>query len=606
MTQARASTRTIAATFGKPFASRTEMGIQDILKDAQACHLERRLALAEARYRQVLALDSRSVPALEGLGMVVFQQGRAAEAVTLFGRGVDLAPGSARLHANLGEALRTCGELEKAREHLEKAATVAPGLAQTWNSLGLLASDQGRHADAETLFRHAMRLRPELTAACINLANALHNQGRTGEAIAALRAVIVTEPENVLALTNLGQMLCETGAGNVDEAVALCRRAVQLRPELPGPLAGLGKVLRISAEAHLGMGRVLLEEGRLSEAESAIRHALGLDPSLAPAWTAIARLQAERGEFELSCQSARQALACRPETAEAYWWLAVNLTGRLADLEVESLERLTRRSDLPADTRAILHFSLALVRDGCGLYSEAAALFDTGHAIQSAWRTARGQIYDAAKQSRYIDRMIAAFPSGIFDGKREWGESDARPVFVVGLPRTGTTLVQQILAAHPAVYAAGELTDLHGVFRELPQLVGRSEAQAIEALADLDQLATQKLARLYLERAIALAPDGVARVVDKMPDNVRLLGLIGLILPKARVILCTRDLRDVAVSCRQAGFTANVWTDDWNHTAQHFADYQRLLEHWRLVRPVEWLEISYEECVRNVGARRAS
>ena len=213
-----------------------------------------RLALAERRYRQVLATDPQSVAALEGLGVLLFQQGRAGEAVQLFGRGVALQPKNARLRANLGEALRTVKQIDQAREHLNTAAGLDPELAQTWNSLGLLAADQGRPDEAETAFRKAFRLNPKFNAARVNLGNALHELGRLDEAITELESVVAAEPDNVLALSNLGQMLCETRPPRFAEAETLCRRAVQLAPALPSALNGLGKALRL--------------RGRLAEAKA--------------------------------------------------------------------------------------------------------------------------------------------------------------------------------------------------------------------------------------------------------------------------------------------------------------------------------------------------
>jgi tetratricopeptide (TPR) repeat protein len=670
------------------------MRIEDILKDAHACHARGQTAQAEERYRQVLEADPCSVTALEGLAVLVFQQGRAAEAVQLFSRGVTLQPRSTRMHANLGEAFRTVKQFDKAREHLDTAARLDPGFAQTWNSLGLLAADLRRPTEAETAFRTAVRLNPKATATRVNLANALHDLGRLHEAIAELQAVIALEPDNILALTNLGQMLCETRPVPFADAERLCRRAVELAPNLASASNGLGKVLRLqgrfdeaaacheralsinprdpsphhhlgqllaeqgrldeasqhflagraktprdprfhldlgellsgssrfaeatphyraalecdprSAEAHHGLGRVLMEEGRLDQAEAAFRAALHLNPAFARSWTAIARLEAERGDFELSSESARKALAIRPELAEAYWRLTGNLKGRLADSEERSLERLIHEPHLPADSLAHLYFSLATVRDRRGLFAEAAALFDKAHAIQSAWRASRGQMYDADSQSRFTDGMIAAFPPGSFDHARNWGDPTNRPVFIVGLPRSGTTLLEQILASHPAVWGAGELPDLHQVFRGLPQVIDRPQATPAEALANLSQSAAEVMARQYTDRLAALAPASASRVVDKMHDNIRFLGLIGLILPGARVILCTRDLRDIAVSCRQAAFTANIWTNEWKNIARRFADFQRILAHWRLVRPIDWLEVSYEECVNDLepNARR--
>ena len=297
---------------------------------------------------------------------------------------------------------------------------------------------------------------------------------------------------------------------------------------------------------------------------------------------------------------ARKALAIRPDDAEAYWRLAVNLNGRLSESEERSIVRLIEEPYLPRDSLAVLHFSLATARDRGGMYAEAAALFDRGHAIQSAWRTSRGQIYDAANQSQLVDRMIAAFPAGAFGPFRHPAGQSTLPVFVVGLPRSGTTLVEQVLASHPAVWGAGEVPDLFQVFKDLPELLGRVQSTPIEALEHLNADVAETMARQYTERVAAFAPAGKARVVDKTPDNIRLLGVIGKVLPGARVILCTRDLRDVAVSCRTAAFNANFWSNDWQHLAQRFADYQRILAHWRIVQPIDWLEISYEECVRDL------
>ena len=175
------------------------MGIEDILSDAQACHVRGQLAQAEERYRQVLATTRSPLPALEGLGVLVFQQGRAAKPCSSSVAGSPCTT-SARLQANLGEALRTVKQFDKAREHLNTAAALDPALAQTWNSLGLLAADQGRPRRGRAAFREAIRLNPQVTAARVNLANALHSLGRLDEAIAELRAVIEAEPDNVLAL----------------------------------------------------------------------------------------------------------------------------------------------------------------------------------------------------------------------------------------------------------------------------------------------------------------------------------------------------------------------------------------------------------------------
>ena len=475
---------------------------------------------------------------------------------------------------NLAEAENLC----------RRAVGLAPNLASAWNGLGKVLRLKGLFEEAIACHERALEANPRDPVPHHHLGQLLAEQGRLDEASRHFLAGRAMNPRDPRFHVDLGELL--SGSSRFTEARPHYEAALACDPS--------------SADAHHGLGRVLLEEGRLDEAESAFRQALRCDPALARSWTAIARLQAERGDLELSCESARTALSIRPDMAEAYWRLAVSLKGRLDVAEEQGLERLIEDPRLPADARTHLHFSLAIVRDHRGLYADAAALFDKAHELQSAWRTSRGQTYDADRQSRFIDAMIAAFPPGSFDRERPRGDSSACPVFIVGLPRSGTSLLEQILASHPAVWGAGELSDLHDVVLGLPHLVGRPQATLFEALQSVDQRALEVMARRYTDRVAALAPEGVARIVDKMHDNIRLLGSIGLILPGARVIHCTRDLRDVAVSCRQAAFSANIWTDDWQNIARRFADYQRIVAHWRLVRPIDWLEVSYEECVKDL------
>ncbi len=313
-------------------------------------------------------------------------------------------------------------------------------------------------------------------------------QGRLDEAFQHFHAGRGKNPRDLRFHLDLGELLC--ASSRHDEARPHFQAALACNPG--------------SADAHHGLGRILMEEGRLDEAEAAFAEALWLDPAHARAWTSLARLQAERGDFERSSESARQALAIRPDNAEAYWRLAVNLNGRLSDREEHSLVRLLEEPYLPGDSLAVLHFSLATVRDRRGMSAEAAALFDKGHAIQSAWRSSRGQVYDAAGQSQLIDRMIAAFPAGAFGEARRGADPATLPVFVVGLPRSGTTLVEQVLASHHAVWGAGEVPDLFQVFKGLPELIGRPQITSIEALEHLNANAAETMARQYTERLAAL------------------------------------------------------------------------------------------------------
>jgi tetratricopeptide (TPR) repeat protein len=602
---------------------------------ARSLQLRGRLAEAEALYREVLRDRPEAAVALEGLGVLVFQQGRAAEAAELFARGVAICPDSARFHANLGEALRSTERPEEALSHLRRATELDPTIPHAWNSLALLAYSQGRYAESEASCRTAIRLSPRLTAAYINLGNALSALGRPVDAAHALRAGLEIEPHNSLTLMNLAWALCELNDPAVlSEAEALGRRAVALAPQVPTAQQILGNILRRvgrhdearacfaragggntsharverdaavagprAGEAQHVLGMEQLQEGRLEEAEASFREALGLEPTLAVAWDGMARIHAERGDFEESCQDARKAIALDPRQAEAHWRLTNSLKGRVSDDELEAMEDLAADLSVSHDDRALLGFAMAAVMERRGRFDRAAACLADAQAFHSAAKAARGLSYDPAVNTRSIDRIIRVFTTEFVAARRGWGSALRRPVFIVGLPRSGTTLTEQIIASHPKAHGAGELALVQQVFRALPAIVGQPAAEPFDALNALRAATARAAAKQYLDRIDALAPAAAERVVDKNPENIQFLGLISSLWPESRVIVCRRDLRDVAVSCWRTSLPAVPWSSDWDHIAGRFADYQRLVAHWQETRPLEWLDLDYEALVADL------
>jgi hypothetical protein len=182
-----------------------------------------------------------------------------------------------------------------------------------------------------------------------------------------------------------------------------------------------------------------------------------------------------------------------------------------------------------------------------------------------------------------------------FERARGIGVESERPIFIVGLPRSGTTLTEQILASHSQVFGAGELR----LAREDFEALAPQEDQALEALAGLDLATARRIGEQHLERLRELNNDR-PRVADKMPDNYLYLGLLAALFPKAKFIHCRRDLRDIAVSCWMTNFSHIRWANDPGHMAARFAEYRRLMDHWRRVLPVPVLEVDYEETVADL------
>jgi tetratricopeptide (TPR) repeat protein len=566
----------------------------------QAWNTQALLAHDEKRYADALEAAEEAIrlqPAFaaghinRGIALVALE--RRSEAIEALRAALRIEPDNLTAHTNLGQALAESGDpaaLDEAEVHCRRAVELAPRVPEMMENLGHVLQLEGRLSEAVEWYKQALAAAPRRVPVRRSMGELAQQTGRYDEAERWLRSALAIDPNDARTHAALGSLsfLLE----RYSEAIRHYRKAVALDPGL--------------AEAHYGLGLALQEQDRPQEAELCYRAAIRSQSTLTTPLLALARLQSERGERALSSQTARQALALRPNLSEAYWRLAMNHKAELPDADIEAMERLLGQKHLSHGLLAALHFGLATVYDARGRFREAAAHMDAANALQAAVKAAKNQSYDPDQHSRSIDRLISAFSPEFLSHARTWGDPDPRPVFVLGLPRSGTTLVEQILASHSQVYGAGELRDALRLFNALPHFVGAPAADAFDCIARLGPDAVRSLARKYLDRLQALAPPGAARVVDKMPDNFKLLGLIGVFWPNAHVILCIRDLRDIAVSAWQTSFSSNPWTNSWEHIARRFADHHRLLAHWRRTQPIRWLEVVYEDLVQDVAghARR--
>jgi hypothetical protein len=214
------------------------------------------------------------------------------------------------------------------------------------------------------------------------------------------------------------------------------------------------------------------------------------------------------------------------------------------------------------------------------------------------WRKRGKGEYDPAEHERFVAGLEATCTPEFFVHVGGFGLETERPIFIVGLPRSGTTLTEQILAKHSQVFGAGELALAHEAFGSLPQRMGR-DASALECLGQLDRETTRLLAEHHLDR-LSEQDAQATRIADKMPDNYLYLGFLAALFPKAKFIHCRRDLRDVAVSCWMTNFRQIRWACDPAHIASRFRAYQRLMAHWRRVLPLPVLEVDYEETVADL------
>jgi Flp pilus assembly protein TadD len=404
------------------------------------------------------------------------------------------------------------------------------------------------------------------------------------EAESRYRTIVQAEPSRADVHNNLGQALLNQD--RLDEAATCFQRALELRPASP--------------EVHNNLALTLERQGRAEEALGHFREAVRLKPDHPDVLANMGALLVQVGDLPAAQASFREALRIDSRNVPAFTDLVVLLEDRLSDAELAVLNDLLTDPLQPDHLRSRLHFAAAQICDVRGEYQEAAQHLQAANAFQIGHFRKSGQVYDPVAYTRLVDRVIATFTPELFERFHGWGPDSDRLVFIFGLPRSGTTLIEQILASHSCVHGAGEIGLGQEAFNSLPA-ARQDEQAALASLESISASAFGQIAEQLLSRLQALNASA-ARVIDKMPDNYLHLGLLAALFPHAHFIHCQRDVRDVAVSCWLTRFFKLQWTSEPDHIASRIRDYQRLMQHWRKVLPVPMLEVSYETVVADLEA----
>ncbi|MGH7154763.1 MAG: sulfotransferase, partial [Acetobacteraceae bacterium] len=453
--------------------------------------------------------------------------------------------------------LRDAGRFDEAIAALQKALKESPHDPVLYTELGVLCMMTDRPDSAGDCFERAVGLNPNFAAAHYNLGAALERQGRPVDAVVALRRAIALKPDLGAAHSRLGNLLLSQGAQ--DEAKECFRRA-----------AGL---LTDPAEHNLEEAKLLVAEGRAEEAKPLLRHVITLDPGNSMAHAILGDLLGQEGEFAEAVSLLRRATELEPDRVGAWHNLTILTKVSATDRPlVDAMEEMLKRPGRSDFDRTMLHFALGKAYDDLGQAEPAMRHFDQGNTLER-----RKLSFDRAALAEAVDQAIATFTPASFTRHAGSRVSSELPLFVLGMPRSGTTLVEQIVSAHPAVAAGGELT-----------FWTDHDAGATPA-------AGPRLGMEYLALLRRIAPDAT-RVTDKNPFNFLHLGMIHLALPGARVIHCRRDPIDTCLSIYFTRFaTPQPFAYDRADLVFYYRQYARLMAHWRAVLPGErFLEIDYE------------
>ena len=558
-------------------------------------------ALCETLLRQ----DPDDANFLWLLGAIRLGQRSVDAAIPLLQRAVALEPDFAQAHEDLGTALLRAGAAKQALPHLERATALAPTHAPGFMRLAEARLALGQTAEADAAFERAFALNPQQGA--LARAGELFHAKKFTEAERIAREVAQQDPNNVNALRLLAKLAGE--AEQRRDAVALYERIVTLAPDF--------------MEAWREYALALKEAWRVEEAIAAARKALALapdNPRLNVLWAGLCALSGNPAGavegFEQSLrlrpnspgallghghvmktlgrqaegiESYRKAIRAKPDFGEAFWSLANLKTFRFSDADVTAMEAQINNAALEED--ALVHFCFAL-----GKACEDRREFDRAFEFYDrANRMQRMRIeYDPVQTQVEHDDIISVFTPALFDRLQGQGHPDPAPILIVGLPRSGSTLIEQVLASHSHVDGTSELPELGRLVRVINRGGQNRYPAAVRAFTAGDCV---KLGQRYLD-ATQRHRRGRPRFTDKMPNNFALVGLLRVILPNAKVINARRHPLDSCLGCYKQHFASGqTFTYDLIELGEFYLEYERLMAHWHRVLPGFVLDIQYEDMV---------
>ena len=613
------------------------------LPEAIALHRAGRTGEAARAYGEILRTAPAHPEALIHYGVLRLQQGDPGGAEALLRRALVAAPESVEAHANLAAALQVQGRYAEAAASFQEALVRRPDLTDAQFGLGAALQACGRDADALSAYRAILAREPAHPEANFSLAAVLVRTGHTEEAAQRLCDALEADPDFAEAHLAFGQLLAR--ADRLHDAARHFRQALDVDPGYIEARLALGTALsqlhhedeavaafqRVlvadadQADAHLGLGTLLDRKRRHAEAMDHYRAVLAKQPGHVDAMAGLATALKNTGQHAAALELAHQVLAKRPDSPAAtgllgailaetgaigaassqfrravalapdrpdYAYYLVELAKVMPDDEVlQALEAmLPRIATYSQQEQCSIYFALAKAYDDIGERDRGFSMLLRGNAIKRAQTD-----YKEAATLALLDRIAQVFTPELLAARAGLGQPSPVPVFVVGMPRSGTTLVEQVLASHPSVFGAGERTDLSRLLAGWQRF---GPAPFPQAFWTVPASALRQLGSDYVAAMQGLGGDA-ERIVDKLPANFAFAGLIRLILPNAKIIHVSRDPVDTCLSCFSKLFAGEQpFSYELGELGRYHHAYHRLMAHWRTVLPAEcMLDAVYEDIV---------
>lgn len=583
--------------------------LQEMLGTARAALRENDTARVIAVCEQARAMAPDDIGFVFMHGIALRRSGAVDEADSLLQRVVDKAPALAAAHQEYALNLLAQGRLAAARQSLERAVELEPKLTGAWRVLHDVRLAEGDDTGAADAFRRSLgttQIDPALQKAL-----QLFSEGRLGIAEGICREYLRQRPLDVNAI----RLLAEIGIklGIVDEALLLLERCLELAPDFhvarsnyatalsrqqqfDPALQQLAKLRREEPDnvSHrVQEASVLSMAGRFEEAHERFREVLDRIPANARILTSYGHSLRYGGKGADATDAYLKAIETDPEAGEAYWSLANLKTFRFSADQIQTMRSRLATLEKPSSDKYHLAFALGKALEDTADYDESFRAYATGNEIKR-----RFSAYDSGDTSARVDAMLEHCGAELFDGS---GHVSAEPIFIVGLPRAGSTLLEQILASHSRVEATAELPFIGQIASELSGRRKKTDASRYPAiLNELDASQREELGQQYLERA-AVYRTGAAHFIDKLPNNWLHVALIKTILPNATIIDARREpMAACFANFKQLFARGQEFTYSLEDIGHYYADYLRAMAHWEKILPGAVLTVRYEDVVADL------
>lgn len=563
------SATTVVALSSRPSAGPTE---------TPATTSSTPISAEEASLRASVAGDPLNPETHLALAAWLRRHSRAREAAQSYQTSLTLRPNDLAIAVKLAATLIESSDLAAAENLLRKLSALPAPPAGVFYEIGKLNFIQGRRDEAVSWLQRALQADPANAEYCTFYGHVLSVLDRKDQAMALFQRAAqldpcAAEPWRQMALLVQKQ---EERPDHYERAEEYLKKACELAPDKP--------------VFHCGYGDLLVKRARFKEALTCYQRAREADPASPQAIAGVIGTLERMGDLTGAAEFARDALERFPShhrVLQAY--AAVSRYIGEEPRAAELLEDLLTRPGLTQEIRAEMHFVVGKLYDHLGRYPEAFHNFQEGNVLL-------GYRFNREEETRRFEAIINAYPAELQRKRARASNRSRLPVFIVGMPRTGTTLIEQILASHPLVHGAGELEDIHYIAQELPRRLGLTQPYPY-CMAQVNRRQLDILAQAHLERLGGLAR-GMARVTDKLPHNFMRLGLIDLLFPGARIIHCQRNPTDNCLAIFMQNFTeGHSYASSLSDLGFYYRLYERLMDHWAKTVQIPVLQLRYEELI---------